>query len=218
MKHKTILALMAAGIAIVVPAPAVLLHRYSFDGPPGSTTITDSVGNANGTLMNGSGTATLTGSGQLNLDGNVSKAWVQLPSGIMPQLTNAIFETWVQNNDPNSDWAELWTFGTNNGTIGIQFLTLVPNSAADGVIRLDDSQGPLLAPMPLTVSNEVCLTVRYDGAAQTASIYINGQNVASGTMTLPLYSVPDPDNYLGQSQWYGSGDPYFEGVLDEFRI
>ena len=227
MKHKIILILMAAGIAIVVPAtasqlpvpePAVLLHRYSFDGPPGSTTITDSVGNANGTLMNGSGTATLTGSGQLNLDGNVSKAWVQLPSGIMPQLTNAIFETWVQNNDPNSDWAELWTFGTNNGTIGIQFLTLVPNSAADGVIRLDDSQGPLLAPMPLTVSNEVCLTVRYDGAAQTASIYINGQNVASGTMTLPLYSVPDPDNYLGQSQWYGSGDPYFEGVLDEFRI
>jgi hypothetical protein len=37
-------------------------------------------------------------------------------------------------------------------------------------------------------------------------------------MTLPLYSIPDTDNYLGQSQWYGSGDPYFDGVLDEFRI
>ncbi len=218
MKHKIILILMAAEIAIVVPVSAVLLHRYSFDGPAGSTTITDSVGNANGTLINGSATATLTGSGQLTLDGNVSKAWVHLPSGIMPQLTNAIFETWVQDNDPNSDWAELWTFGTNNGTVGIQFLTLVPNSAADGVIRLDDSQGLLLAPEPLPYTNMVCLTVSYNLNAQRASVYLNGQKVASGTVSLPLYTIPDPDNYLGQSQWYGSGDPYFNGVLDEFRI
>ena len=212
------MSVVAALPLTVKPQSAVLLNRYSFDGPAGSTNITDSVGNANGTLINGSATATLTGSGQLTLDGNVSKAWVHLPGGLLNPLTNAIFETWVQDNDPNSDWAELWTFGTNNGTVGIHELTMVPNSAADGVIRLDDSQGLLLAPMPLTVSNEVCLTVRYDGAAQTASIYINGQNVASGTMTLQLYSVPDPDNYLGQSQYYGSGDPYFEGVLDEFRI
>ena len=227
MKHKIILILMAAEIAIVVPATAsqlpvpvsaVLLHRYSFDGPAGSTTITDSVGNANGTLINGSATATLTGSGQLTLDGNVSKAWVHLPSGIMPQLTNAIFETWVQDNDPNSDWAELWTFGTNNGIQGISYFSLVPNNPVTDTIRLDCSGTLVLAPMPLTISNEVCLTVSYNLTAQTASIYLNGQKVTSGTETLPLYTIPDPDNYLGQSQWYGSGDPYFEGVLDEFRI
>ena len=125
------MSVVAAMPVTVKPQSAVLLHRYSFDGPAGSTTITDSVGNANGTLINGSATATLTGSGQLTLDGNVSKAWVHLPSGIMPQLTNAIFETWVQDNDPNSDWAELWTFGTNNGIRGISFFSLVPNSPSD---------------------------------------------------------------------------------------
>ena len=218
MKHKTILALMAAGIAIVVPAPAVLLHRYSFDGPPGSTTITDSVGNANGTLINGSATATLTGSGQLNLDGNVSKAYVLLPGGLLNPLTNAVFETWVQNNDPNSDWAELWTFGTNNGVQGIHFLSLVPNNPVTGTIRLDTSGTLVLAPEPLPYTNMVCLTVSYNLTAQTASIYLGGQKVASGTETLPLYSIPDSDNYLGQSQFYGSGDPYVNGVLDEFRI
>ena len=72
--------------------------------------------------------------------------------------------------------------------------------------------------MPLPYTNMVCLTVSYNLNAQRASIYLDGQKVASGRVSLPLYTIPDPDNYLGQSQWYGRGDPYYQGVLDEFRI
>ena len=198
--------------------PAVLLHRYSFDGPAGSTTITDSVGNASGTLVNPTATATLTGSGQLDLDGNSSSGFVLLPPGLLNTLTNATFQTWVMNNDPNSDWAELWTFGTNNGSRGFTYLSLIPNNPTTHKLRLDDSAANFDAPEPLSLSNEVCVTATYNYAAQTASLYVNGRKMASGTMTLPLYSIPDTDNYLGQSQWYGSGDPYFDGVLDEFRI
>src|SRR6202012_5020748 len=37
-------------------------------------------------------------------------------------------------------------------------------------------------------------------------------------MLLPLYCLPDGDNYIGKSEWYGGGDPYLEANLDEFRI
>ena len=208
----------AALTVTVAQQPAVLLHRYSFNGAPGTTVITDSVATANGTLVGGTATATLNGSGQLVLDGNASSAYVSLPSGIMPTLTNATFQIWVDNQDPFSDWAELWTFGTNNGSAGINFLSLIPNDPPAHKIRLDDHQGIVYASESLPLSNEVCLTVAYNYSAQTASIYVGGQKLGSGTMTVPLYSIPDPDNYIGRSQYYGSGDPYLNATLDEFRI
>ena len=207
-----------AALAITVTLqPAVVAHRYSFNGAPGTTVITDSVGGANGTLINGSATATLTGSGQLNLDGNPSSAWVSLPAGIVSALTNATFETWVINNDSNPNWAELWTFGTNNGASGVNYAAFIPNNPASSQARFD-FHGIINAPTSLPISNSVCVTVTYNYSAQTASIFMGGRKVASGTYTTPLFTLPDVDNYLGQSQFYGNGDPYFNGVFDEFRI
>ena len=201
----------------VAPAPMVLLHRYSFNGVSGTTVITDSVGGANGTLMNGTGTAELNGNGQLVLDGNQSSAWVSLPSGILPQLTNATFETWVNDQDLQT-WAELWTFGTNNGSAGQNYLSLIPvDGGLSQQIGLDNHNGAIAGgPMPL--NQEVCLTAVYNYSAQTATIYINGRKTGSGAVHVPINTIPDPDNYIGQSQFYGGGDPYFTGILDEFRI
>ena len=207
----------AALVVTVASQPVVLLHRYSFDGAPGSTAISDSVGGANGTLINGSGTSELNGGGQLVLDGNASSAWVSLPSGIMPQLTNATFETWV-NQQTAQTWAQLWTFGTNNGSTGQNYLSMIPvDGGLSGQIGLDNHNGAIAGgPMPL--NQEVCLTAVYNYSGQIASIYINGVKTGSGTVTAPINTIPDPDNYIGQSQFYGLGDPYFAGVLDEFRI
>ncbi len=210
--------LTASLVVTVGVQPAVLVHRYSFDGDPGNTTITDSVGNASGTLVNGSDTATLTGSGQLVLDGNASSAYVTLPPNIITPLTNATFEIWVENQDPNPDWAELWTFGTNNGSAGINYLTMIPNDPPNHEIRLDEGIDIVHASEPLPYTNEVCLTVVYNYLAQIGSIYVNGRKLGSGPMSKALYSIPDPDNYIGQSQFYGGGDPYLEATLDEFRI
>lgn len=201
--------------------PAVLAHRYSFNGAVESTAITDSVGSAHGTLINQTESAALTGSGQLNLDGNASSAYVALPSGLMATLTNATFQVWVNNHDPFSDWAELWTFGTNNGAQGLRYIALIPNNPATGKLRFDfnTSGGAFFdAPGPLPLNQDSCVTVTYNYSAQSASIYVDGRKVATTTMTQPLYTLPDGNNYIGQSQWYGSGDPYFNGTLDEFRI
>ncbi len=194
------------------------MHRYSFNGAPGTTTITDSAGDAHGTLLNGSETATLTGSGQLTLDGNASSGFVSLPSGLMGTLTNATFETWVTNLSAFSDWAELWAFGTNDGVQGLTYMALIPNNPDTHKLRLDYHGQWVDAPVSLPFTNGVCVTITYNYSAQTASIFMNGRKVAAGTMTQPLYTIPDGNNYIGQSEWYGSGDPYFNGVLDEFRI
>lgn len=213
--YQSLNAALAINVSI---QPAVLLHRYSFNGAAGSTAITDSVGGANGTLINGSGTSTLTGTGQLNLDGNASSAYVQLPSGMLSALTNATFETWVNNQDPNPDFAELWAFGTNNGVSGVSYLALIPNNPATHKVRLGNLATSFDGSVALPLSNEVCVTVSYNYLAGSDSIYVNGRKVGTGNIPQALYSTPDPDNYIGRSEWYGSGDPYLIATLDEFRI
>ena len=117
--HASYLSKSAALSVTVNLEPAVIVHRYGFNEAAGTTTITDSVGGANGTLVNGTATATLDGAGTLTLDGNSSSAYVSLPPGIMGKLTNATFQVWFKNTDLFSDWAELWAFGTNNGSQGL---------------------------------------------------------------------------------------------------
>jgi len=215
---------LAAALTVTVGLqPPVLLHEYSFNGSATSAngaTIVDSVGGANGTFENpgNSSTVGLNGSGQLVLDGNTSSAWVYLPGGILPQLTNATFEIWV-NQQNDQTWEELWTFGTNNGTAGQDYLSMIPvDGGESGNIGLDNHMGAIPGgPMPL--NQEICLTAVYNYSLLNSSIYINGRKTGSGTMgNNALYTIPDTENYIGQSQFYGGGDPYWAGLVDEFRI
>jgi hypothetical protein len=202
----------------VTPEPVVLKHRYTFSGAAGSTTITDSVGGTDGTLMNPSTTATLTGSGQLTLDGNASSAFVQFPSGMVSPLTNATFQVWV-NFYGGPVWQELFSFGTNFNGAGVTYTTLIPHNGANGNLRWSINEGGetfVDGPSELTISNEVSVTVTYNYSAQTASLYLDGRKIGSGPMSKPLFTIPDVDNFLGKSQF--SADPYFQGSLDEFRI
>jgi hypothetical protein len=198
--------------------PTVLRHRYSFSEPGGTTTVTDSVGGADGTLVNPSTTSTLTGTGQLTLDGNASSAYVALPAGLVSSLTNATFQVWV-NFYGGGVWQELFSFGTNFNGNGVTYTTLIPHNGANGNLRWSINEGGetyVDGPSELTISNEVCVTVVYNYTARSASLYLGGRNVGSGTMTKALFTIPDVDNYLGRSQF--SADPYFQGALDEFRI
>jgi len=216
--QATYLSATASITVFVNSEPTVLRHRYSFSDPAGGTTITDSVGGANGTLENGSATSTLDGAGQLVLDGNSSSAYVSLPSGMMASLTNATFQVWVTYYG-GSAWQELFSFGTNSGGAGVTYTTLIPHNGANGNLRWSINEGgevPIDGPTVLTISNEVCVTVAYNYTAQFASLYVGGRKVGSGKMTKALFTIPDGDNYLGRSQF--SADPYFQGALDEFRI
>lgn len=198
--------------------PVVLKHRYSFGEAAGTTAINDSVGGANGTLMNPSATSTLTGTGQLILDGNLSSAYVALPAGMVSSLTNATFQVWATYYG-GAVWQELFSFGTNFNGAGVTYTTLIPHNGATGNLRWsinESGESFVDAPTVMAISNEVCVTVAYNYSAQTAALYVGGRKVGSAAMNKALFNIPDVDNFLGRSQF--SADPFFQGALDEFRI
>jgi glucose/arabinose dehydrogenase/type 1 glutamine amidotransferase len=205
--------------AIATNATPVLVHRYSFEGAPGSTFVADSVGAAHGTLLGG---GTFTGDGKLNLFG--ANGFVDLPNGIVSSLSNVTFEAWLTWNG-GSQWQRIFDFGSNSGGengqgTGLTYLALTPRSGGD-VLRFavtTNSGGgeiPAAAPQMLAVGQPVHLTVVYDFLAGISGLFLNGQRVGTGVASVPLNQISDVNDWLGKSQW---NDPYFNGQFDEFRI
>ena len=208
----------------------VLLHRYSFNPPPGSTTVTDLAGTINGTLH---GLGTFTGSQFTmppgnpapNADGtpNASGGWVSFPAG-QGMITNlrgqASFEVWFVWQG-GGIWQEIFDFGRANSPGlslgGGNYVMLCVYDYA-GMLRAEwfgvpgalVLQGP--AP-PVGVKSQVILS--HDQRRQLDKLYLNGQLVASGSTTALFASLSDADNWLARDQWQ---DPMFDGSYDEFRI
>lgn len=91
-------------LSVALPAnyvKPVLAHRYSFSEAPGSTTVKDSVGTANGTIrglgaaFDGNGQLSLPGGTASNADPSLISGYVELPEHIISVITNISIETWV---------------------------------------------------------------------------------------------------------------------------
>jgi hypothetical protein len=237
--------LSAQSTLAVAPPPnykrAQLLHRYSFDGAPGSTVVKDSVGTADGTVMNPTGTD-FDGKGRLTLTGGAaqlaSASFVDLPNGLVSRSTNSgcTLEGWVNWYGASTlNWARIFDIGRNSATdgsgnflenqfagTGIGYMFLTPRSGGTGNrFRFAIKQGtgdetPVIdAPFTAAVSNEFHFAVVYDWPAGNVRLYYNGARCGSGIATLPLSVVEDLNVWLGRSQW---NDPFFAGAYNEFRI
>jgi len=208
------------------PTPVItLVHRFSFNGSPGSTVEPDLEGDANGTVL---GTASYSGTGRLLLDG-ATGSYVDLPNGIISVLSNATFEAWVTHRSTRW-WERIFDFGISlqgedaSGD-GDGYLFLTPRSGDTSVsnafrfaVRPANTSGesPILnGPGPLPLDEEVHLVVSYNETLGEARLYANGVLVTSGRVTIPLSTIDDRNNWLGRSQW---NDPYFTGAFNEFRI
>lgn len=191
-----------------------LVHRYSFDGS--STSIGDSVGNANGTALGASPSG-----GSLSLsDGQ----YVDLPNGIVSALTSATFEVWV-NWSGGDAWQRIFDFGVSEGgenvpDTGTAYLFLTPRAVDEsGSVRVSfTTSGPENetyveggSALPAGTLVHVAVSV-----GSSLSLYVNGASQGSETLSESLSAIDDVNNWLGLSQF--SADPGFAGVLTEFRI
>jgi len=115
--HYLFLMVTAFAVMFVENAEAQLIHRYSFSesatGDATGTTIVDSVGGANGTVLGAGSSATGT---ELVLPGGSSatQAFVNLPNGLVSSLTDVTFEAWYTQTSVQT-WTHLFDFGSTAG-------------------------------------------------------------------------------------------------------
>ncbi len=211
MKNRLLVSALALGVTLSTASAQTnaLKHRYSFN-----TSANDLAGAANGTLLGG---ATLT-NGALVLNG--SGGYLALPANLVTGYTAISLEAWVTDNG-SGNWSRIYDFG-NNTTV-YMFLSLPSGSSnlrgayttnsngAEQVLQWPNSGRP-------PVGQPAHIVWTSDGASHLGLLYVNGVPVATNvSMTLTPDSLgPTTNNWLGRSQW--SGDPYFKGSLDEFRI
>ncbi len=212
--------------ALTLNASATLTHRYSF-----TNDVTDSVGGANGTLMNN---ATISG-GAVQLSGAVGSGptcdYVELPPGLISNYTTVTFEMWVDVGQ-NGIWPELYAFGNQtSGGAGANMVMFCPHSgSAPNDFRMSYAQaapgyndeyvvngvGVLdnLGPMSVT-----CV---YDPPHNSMSLYTNGvlvhfmSPVTTGAKVFSLTNIYNVNSWLGRSLY--NGDSSYAGSIDEFRI
>jgi hypothetical protein len=204
--------------------PLCLRHRYSFDGM--GTTATDSVGDADGLVVN----TTLAGDGTVVLAGVDSLQYVDLPNGIVSSIgPSATVEAWASWTGVGSTWQRVFDFGSSDlaedtqGN-GVTYFFVTPNNGATTFVRTaltnaavaEEKFAEGTAAMPTGVLVHLAAVV--DGAARTLSLYQNG--VLLGTsldlVDTSLTQLNDVNNWIGRSQW--TFDDEFQGTISELRI
>jgi hypothetical protein len=198
-----------------VTVQAEMVDRYSFDD--GDTTAVDSIGGKDGILTN---TATIL-AGKLVLDGSSA---VNLPSDTLDTgLTSVTIEVWCQLGASNT-WARLFDFGGSSGADGGNTFYLVPNNntgasqlciSTTGYPSWSTGENNIYG-TGLAVGAYTHLACVFDGSVPETRLYINGQLAASAATTMDLAGVARQNAFIGDSSY--SGDPYFNGSVDEFRI
>jgi|GEM_PF-205249 len=199
----------------VMSGAAAMQALLMFNESAGATAA-DTTGNGwNGTLMNGPTRVAGKGGNAVSLNG--TNQYVALPTSAVASLNNFTISTWV-NLSAVSTWSRIFDFGT--GTTSYMFLT--PKNGANGFVRFaittsggtGEQRIDGQAALPTGVWTHVAVTVY----GNVGILYVNGVEVGrNSSLTLNPQSLGSTtQNWIGRSQF--SGDPYLNGVVDDFRI
>jgi hypothetical protein len=169
------------------------------------------------------------GSGALLFNGENSNdgAYVELPKSLiaMGATTEVTFSCWVYVNVAQA-WQRVFEFGSSS-TGSYLFLTVQqavskPNSPRFAITTSGNTaeQGiDMTTPASLTTGQwHHLVVVLGPGSPYTGTLYIDSEVVGTNTtMTLrPSVLKYTSNNWLGRSEF--SGDPLYNGLLDDFRI
>jgi alpha-L-arabinofuranosidase len=208
----------SVAIAVTLPAPPILMHRYSFSDAPGSTTVADSIGGSawNGDLPDGGTFA----NGQLTLSSDLQQ-YVQLPAGILMNDTAVTIEAWVSFPDQLPVNCFFYGFGnTDNSGVGEDYIFCAPQGGRIAITASDPGyagEQNAAGAGDLSYGTNLHFVAVYDPPAGYLALYTNGVLAAiNNSVTVPMSSVNDVLNYIGRSLY--NADPYPDMVLDEFRI
>ena len=217
-----------AGVAVyfllsLAPVSAGLRNRWSFTETNGP--VVDSISASNGTLVVLSGNSTRT-NGQIRLGGGAraTSDYVQLPAGLVHNLTNVTIEVWATPNAAQN-WARVFDFGPGNDTQANNFFLSFCRGTALNQQRLEygaPSVWFLDTGLATTVSNKFHYVTTWSaaggpGGGGLAQWFRNGVLAgAIDTGTARITNVNDTVLWLGRSQY--PGDSTTSAEYDEIRI
>ncbi|MEJ5259472.1 MAG: carbohydrate-binding domain-containing protein [Anaerohalosphaeraceae bacterium] len=138
--------------------------------------------------------------------------FVSLPAGVV-NTTDFTAAAWVYWNS-GGNWQRLFDFG--GGTS--EYLFLTPRSGANtlrfAITKEGNANEQILETDPLPIGQWVHVAVTLCG--HTGILYVNGTPRVAGQIRLDPSEINAVNNAIGKSQF--SGDPYFNGRIDDFRI
>ena len=127
--------------------------------------------------------------------------------------THFTIEGWVKLTSYAS-WSRLIDFG-NGPNVPENVFLAVTNGAGGYPTFTTYGEDSVTSDTQMPVGQWAHLVATYDGT--TGKIYINGSQVASGTMTAPM-QVSRSDCYIGRSNWHDLGDLDLEGAIGYVAI
>lgn len=203
---------------------ASMTHRYSFnDG-----TADDSVGHANGKLMNG---ATVVG-GKLVFDRKTNDGintdpatgqYLSLPTNILKTRAFTL-EVWVTWSG-GANWQRILDFGSQgpgaDGAAGSQFIILTPgnnNGFLLGQVSIRSrglASDYVFEKRTLSRHFEHQVVFTHDPDANVEALYVDGRIVGVADAHADPSKARYENFWIGRSQF--DHDPFFAGSIDELR-
>lgn len=177
-----------------------------------------SVAQTSGKLQLGATWTSLPHKYPLEFDG--TGCYVQIPSLSQDFSKGFTIEAWVRFTGTGS-WTRIVDLGAGQAANNIVIARYSTTSDLVLAIYRDSSYDELRATdaIPLGRWFHVAVTldsVSADGSKGDAHIYVNGVEVATGSIHAPRSGVVRSKCWIGKSNW--SGDPLFRGQMSEVRI
>ena len=183
-----------------------------FSGNGHNATLTETYAFAAGKSNNG---LTLTASN--GVDGGSSPGYATLPAGLLSSASEMTVATWVYLNT-NPEWSRIFDFGNDMTTY--MFLTGNRNNQIAFAITTagngKEQRITSSAALPTGGWKHVAVVIGSTGG----QLYLDGAEVKANTgMTLlPSSLGSTANNWIGKSQFAANGDPYLDGMIDDFYI
>ncbi|AMP00205.1 concanavalin A-like lectin/glucanases superfamily protein [Collimonas arenae] len=203
----------ASNEATAVTAVQMLAY-LAFDDGSGITAADSSGKGHPGALVNGASWTSGKKGGAVSLNG--SNGYVSLPADIVSDVADITVAAWVFWSS-SEKWARIFDFGSGTGRY--MMLTARSNSGLPRfAITVNGPSGELGidSNTPLALGQWVHVAVTLSGNGGT--LYLDGSPVGSNpSMFLaPFHLGGTGQNWIGRSQF--AADPYFNGLIDDFRI